>query len=555
MSSVETRLTKQQTLAVCAHTSVSGDTWQYVKPGVTSNDGDANGTTLIDYLGDSGAAKAYAGRYWVKILSGACKGQWKRIIVDDGAGTLTLENNGFSAQIVTGVDYEIWKSPDPVVVVTSSSSANNIADTSRTEPDDFWYGYWAIVISGTNRGQKAQVSDFTSSGGVFALGSGLSSTLTAGDVVILRKFLETSLPADGTTEEYLPRRSVRTDFSEGDGVVGQRAGTFNFESDWVGSGYLAAAAGSPDGGPTLPLWTACGYDATQQRSCVVVAGGNGTDIKITTGQQERLTIGGPIVWHGNVAWVTALTDGGIAADTVTVTPPFTVAPAATDVLHAGIALKRTTTGDSYGCLIEHWVDGVRTTMTGCKGNVVINDGSKVTLAWSLNVDRWIEEIEDMAYSPSLCYSTAATPMLSQSRNVYKDGTKIDISGFTCSLNTETAPKTVSGANGVNGRAGFHITGQSAGGSYRQLMTTTGDAFTQRDDFDARTSFSFVCTWGSHANSAGVRMPVVRVRERAKREDASGLQAVAVVIQAQDAGATADGSGAMVKNPDFCVALF
>src|SRR5689334_8455975 len=131
MPTVAARLFNQQECRIASHTSVSGNTWQFVKKGTATSSGAADGTTLIDTNGDSGGADTYNGLYWVKILSGTLTGQWSRVVDDDGAGTLTFEDTGFSAQVASGVQYEIWLSPDPVVVVDSSSGETNMVDAGR----------------------------------------------------------------------------------------------------------------------------------------------------------------------------------------------------------------------------------------------------------------------------------------------------------------------------------------------------------------------------------------------------------------------------------------
>jgi hypothetical protein len=99
MSTVAARVWSQQILGYCPHTSVSGETWQFIQAGTTTSNGASGGTTLIDTSGDSGGADTFNGRYWVEIVTGTNKGLWKRVVDDDGAGTLTLENNGYPNRV------------------------------------------------------------------------------------------------------------------------------------------------------------------------------------------------------------------------------------------------------------------------------------------------------------------------------------------------------------------------------------------------------------------------------------------------------------------------
>jgi hypothetical protein len=550
MSSVAVRLSSQSIFRYCPHTSVSGDTWQYVKSGTTTSAGASNGTTLIDINGDSGSADAYNGKYWVKIKSGALKGAWKRVVDDDGAGTLTFENNGFEAQVASGVAYEIHLSPDPVVVVDSSSGETDMVDAGRSEADDYWNGYWVVPITGNRRGKIAQISDFVSSTGTFTLATGLGGALAAGDVVLIRKFVEISEPNLGLTEEYEERRQQRTDFAEGDGVVTMRGGTCAFDTDFYPSGSLAAASSKANASVLSGLLPACGYAETVQTSTSVTTGSSTTAVKVTAAW-ENFSIGGPVVWNGNLRWVTALADG--TPDTVTVTPAFPNTPASGDVLYAGRKYAKTTSGDTYGCVLEYEVDGIRTTMTGCKGNVVLNDGARIGLSWSFMVDHWIREIEELPANPASAYTTAA-PVLSQDRHVYVDGSAADIGGFTCSLNASHVPKNVQGASGINGRAGFHFNGQAAGCTFRELLSSSGDSLPQQLKFTVRTAFALQVNWGTHGGAAGVRIPVARIRQHPHPANDNGLQAVPSVCQAQDAGSTTDGASTVVKVPDFTIGI-
>src|SRR3990167_6892371 len=165
MSSVAASVWNQQTLAYAPHTSVSGETWQLVKKGTTTSAGAAGGTTLVDTGGDSGGADTYNGTHWVKCLTGANAGLWKRIIDDDGSGTLTFENTGFPAQVGSGAEDEIWLSPDPIVKGDSSSGETDRVDATRSEAaiNDavFWLDYWAVPITGDRRGRIDKITGFT----------------------------------------------------------------------------------------------------------------------------------------------------------------------------------------------------------------------------------------------------------------------------------------------------------------------------------------------------------------------------------------------------------
>ena len=141
MTTFLSRISNQVQLAYVPHTSVQGDVWQHQRKSTSTSSGASNGTTLIDdQLG--GSDNDYNGKYWIHILSGDAKGEWRRIVdYTASTGTAKLEGNGFTAQIASGVEYELWLSPEPVVVCTTSGpGGNGCTDTNRNEPDDFWVG-------------------------------------------------------------------------------------------------------------------------------------------------------------------------------------------------------------------------------------------------------------------------------------------------------------------------------------------------------------------------------------------------------------------------------
>lgn len=553
MATQHVRISSQKILAYCPHTDTSGEVWTLTAHGTTTGAGAADGTTLVDTNADSGGANTYSGRYWVHITSGANKDQWKRIVGDDGAGTLTLENNGFAAQVASGVEYDIWFCPDPVVVVDSSSGETNMVDTVRNEQaDDFWIGYYACPITGSHRGKIARITDYTKSGGVFQLAASFGSQLAAGDVVLLRKFVEVGAESPGLTRGYESRIQNRLNMSRGDGVVTARGGTFGFTSDLYGSGSLAASGSKANASVLSGLLHAAGYEESIGTSATVDTGSTTTAIAVATASWENFTIGAPVMYNGHLRFVTALADGGVGVDTVTVSPALPVAPTSGQTLYAGRLYSKSTDGDVLGCVLEYEVDGERITMTGCKGNVALNDGPKLAAAWSFNVDHWVREIEAAPYNPGTAYTTAES-ILGTDREAWLSATKKDIMGWTASLNTSVGPRTVQGSSGINGRLGYQVTGDAAGMTFRELLSSSGD-LDQDIRFGARTSLDVIVVHGSHGDAAGVRIPVGRLIQDPISEDSEGMRAAPNVIEAQDAGTYADPDGTILKVPDFALGL-
>lgn len=554
MTTQHVRISAQKILAYAPHTTTSGEVWVCAALGTTTGAGAAGGTTLVDTNADSGGADTYTGRYWVHITSGTNKDRWKRIVDDNGSGTLTLENNGFPNQVASGVEYEIWQSPDPVVVVDSSSGETDMVDAVRVdEANDFWNGYYAVPITGTHRGKIARVTDFVSATGTFTLAASFGSALAAGDVVLLRKFVEVSDESDGLTRGYEARRQNRVNLSEGDGIVTVRGGTFGFTTDVTASGSLAASGSAANKSALSGLLRAAGFAESLGTSVNVEAGSTTTSIVIATASWENFVIGQAVVYNGNMRYITAMADGGVGpSDTITVTPALPVAPTAGAVLYGVANYRKTTDGDVLGCVLEYEVDGERITMTGCKGNVALSDGPKLAAAWAFSVDHWTREIEAAPYNPGTAYTTAEA-IQGADRRAWLSTVGVDIMGWTASLNTAVAARMTQGTNGVNGRKGYQVTGYAAGMTFQELLGSSGE-LDQDDRFGARTAKDVIIVHGSHGDAVGVRLPVARIIEDPKSADSDGLRMAPSVMRAQDASTTIDPAGTIIKVPDFMISL-
>lgn len=553
-----TRLFNQQYLAYCPHTSVHGESWYKIKAGTTTGAGNADGLTIVDTNGDSGGADTYNGRYWVRILSGVCEGERKRIVDDDGAGTLTLEGNGFSAQISASVEYEIWLSPHPVVVVDSSTGDTDMVDAVRTDPNidsaARWIGCYAEPITGTRRGKIAQVTGFTPGTGTFVLATGLGGALAAGDVVLLRRHIEVSNLMLPNEWAYHDRPSIRANFSRGDGVVGARGGTISFSTRVYGSNLLAASGSPANQSVLCDLFEAAGLEPRVGSSATIGAGSTTAAIKIATGSRENFDVGEMVIINGDATFITSLDDGGAGVDTLNVTPSLPLAPADGGTVYGTRMYAKTTDGDVYGCVIEVEIDGIRYTATGCKGSVSVGDTSPLELAWSFSVEDWVAEKETHPAINSLGSAyTTAPDILGSDRLCYLSTTRADLGGVTASPNTEVAARNVQGAYGINGRAAFQLTDASkAGCSFRELSGAS-DELTQQLRWTVRTAKDVICVYGSHGNTFAFRIPVGRLRQFPGPENADGMVGMPNVIEAQDAG-TALNNVTVTKVPDFAFFL-
>jgi hypothetical protein len=429
-----------------------------------------------------------------------------------------------------------------------------MVDAIRAEVDDYWNGYWAVPITGSRRGRIAQVTDFTSSTGTFVLAAGLGGALAAQDTVLLVKFLEASAPQLSVSEEYLARLSKRVTFARGDGVVGARGGSVSFSTDVLASGALQATASvNANASPLAGLFEAAGLEEQIGKTCDAGAGSTTTAVKVATGTHENMNIGQALQHNGNVAFITAKTDGAAGVDTLTVTPALPQAPTTADKIHACRTYKQTTDGDVLGVTLYIEMDGVRHILTGCKGNVALTSGPKPSFAWSFSVDHWIRQAQAAPYNPGGAYSSSQ-PVLERDRIAYLDTTRADIAGFTCSPNTQVVAKDVSGRYGVNGRSGFHVTDLAPGATFRELLESTGELDADLR-FTARTARDFMVVMGSHGDCFAMRIPVARLIESPHPGDAGGLADAPNVLEAQDAGTASDPTAGLVKVPDFSIHLF
>lgn len=555
MSSLAARVTSQQQFAFCPHTSVSGESWQLIQRGVTSGAGAAGGTTLVDAAYFPGA-DTYNGRYWLRCTSGTNSGLMKRVVDYASPGTFTLENNGFPNQVASGVNYELWLSPEPVVVVDSATSATMV-DAVRSEPDDYWNKYYAVPITGSGRGRVEQITDFISATGTFVIANNLGDSLAAGDVVLLRKFIEVSDINNGLTESYEPSPMDRLDGNKGDGRVVAKSGTFGFSTEVTSLDGTSAAGAAAIRAELAHMMQAAGYKEIIGTSSTTGAGSTTSAISVATGSWENHPIGSPVIYDGQLAFVTSTVDGGGGVDTVNVAPPLAQAPLTGNTLRAGIAYRRnrngSSDGDYLGCVLEYEIDGIRYTMTGCRGNMTVQGDGRLMFAWEFQVDHWIRELERAPYYAGAAYTTQR-PILANARLCYIDSTKKDLGGITASLNNEVAPKMVQGASGMNGRNGFAHVRANAGATFRQLMDTSIE-LPADERFGARTSFAWTVIFGGAYRAAfGVRIPAARLVQDPKPEDSSGMVDAPQVISAHDPGTATDGDSTATRLADFIVAF-
>jgi len=551
------RVSKQVLMRVVPHTSVDGEQWQRIGYGITSGAGAADGTTVVAASFTSGGADGYNGRYYVEILSGTCKGQMKRIVDDNGSGTYTIENNGFSAQIGASVIFSIWKSPEPVIVVDGALDANNFNDDYRDENDIDWVGYYVMPITGSCRGEIRQVSLFEKTGGasegLFTVSPAFSTSLAAGDVCLLGRFFEVDVTALPGGPDYHPRPINRVNYSVGAGVTGARGVDFAFNVRPHGTGSLTASGSAVGHSDMHALFTAAGLDERLGTSSTVGAGSTTTAVAVATGSWENHQAGDIVMHNGNARRVTALTDGGAGVDTITVAPPLPVAPTSGDTLYALATYYKSADATTlYGCVIEVEIDGVRTTMTGCKGTLEPQATTPAEFAFSFKCDHWIREYEDAPYNPGTAYSSQGD-ILGKDMMAWADSTQIDIKGFAAQIGRETIAREVTGAYGINGRAGFHHINYACGASYREIMAD-GAELEAENRYLAGTDRALFVQCGASSDAFCIAIPVAHHVGAATPDPSSGLLEAPNVLAALDAGTYTDPDGTITKVPDWILGI-
>jgi len=560
------RLWNQQQLGYVPHTSVDGEEWTCITPGVVTTQGNAGGTTFTASQFSGNAADDFNGRYWVEMTSGTAKGEWARIVDDDGSGVLTLEDTGFSAQIDAADEFRLWTSPEPVIVCDGgTASTTQFNDDYRDEADDFWVDYYVVPITGTHRGLVRKITAWDVTGGAsegLFTTDAFPSALATGDVCLIRRFVEISPPSPGLTEPYIPRPGQRVNFARGDGARGPRGGTFGFNSQVYASGALTTSGNSPAKSVLHGLMQACGYAAsTPTTMAVATSNSTTTVITVTVGHHARVSIGDAVMWNGQVAWVTDKQDDSVTgvADTVTVSPAFNAAPAAADLIYALRTFNKSTTGDELGVTLEWEVDGVRTTLTGCKGNVSFQEANPIVAAFAFSVDHYVEQYAPAPYNAADAY-VSVQPVLDQDRKAWLSAVATSISGLTFSLNAAVVERAVQGASGINGRSSYQFTDFPAGGTFRELLASADTDLPQLQRWYGRTAMDLMVQMGSHANSFAMRVPVARLVERPGHQDEGGLVAVPEVFEAQDAGSQPWDSDddavddTVTKIPDMAIAF-
>lgn len=537
------------------------DPLQVMGYGTATSAGAAGGTTLIDAGGiaDSGSADTYNGRYFVECLSGSNRGLSRRVIDDNGSGTLTFDGNGFPNQIASGVEYRLIKSSEPVAVFTSTTSSTVVEDTVRDEADDYWIGYELSLISGGEAGETQTISDFTSATGQFTVDTAFSAQPgnADADTALVRKVLEVGGVSLTVDRNYIQRNSARFNLSRNSGIIGAKTASISFDVQMAASGALAASDAPAGGSAISGLMQAVGLTEVIGKSCTIDdAAATTTVVDVASGDRENLSLGMAVQYQGNVAFVTDMADGGAGADTITVAPALPVAPADTDTLQASRMYRIDTDAQRKGVTIYYERDGIRFTLFDCMGNleIVPGDSSEVIFRFNLNAAHYIEENEDDAAGDCLsaAYSSAQVIMGSD-RLFYLDSTQYDVSGVSVNVNHTAAAKNVSGKYGLNGMSGYQTVDIAPSVSFTQLWDDDDDGLDGIELFNTQTQKAVAMVYGSHGNCFAIRMPAAEVTSYPAPGDQEGLMTEPYTMEARDAGCIDAPSS--TKDPDFVICIF
>jgi hypothetical protein len=551
------RLTANQVLA---YVPDQDDPIQLVGYGTTTSAGAADGTTLVDAdsIANSGSANTYNGRYWIELLSGTYKGLQRRVVDDDGAGALTLEGTGFPGQVASGVEFRLWKTSEALIVVDSSGAATAIVDAERDEADDSWIGYGVEPITGARAGEAKAVSDFVSVSGTFTVGA-FTGVLAAGDVCYLRRPLEAGNVAITAEQPLVATPSFRSDFSAGPGYPGARSASISFDIQAKGSGSLSAAGVQATESEIGGLLQACGYVCEIGRTLTVNdASATTTSIDINTATHEFVDIGQAIMHQGNVAWVTAKTDGGAGVDNLTVAPPLPRAPNTGDLLYACRMYRPDVDALRKGVTIYFERDGYRYTLFGCMGTVDFTpgDATEMVAKFSFTATHYAVEVEDNDAGDALhsLYSTARV-ILGAERIAYFGTTKVDISGVNVAAGGQAVKKKTSGAYGISGTSGMQTTAVKPKITFAKLIEDSGDALDAELLYQTRTGTAVSLVYGSHGNCIAFRAPVARLETLPAPTEDEGMLATPYAFDPQSAGTATDPTDGVVKVPNFSICIF
>ena len=300
------------------------------------------------------------------------------------------------------------------------------------------------------------------------------------------------VPAEGIewtpAQEFLDRAvQTRTLGAHVAGKAGAKGGKVKFRTGIPGCSTSGASGVQVVAQPWLDeLMQACGY-AKDADTGGVVTGSGSTTTSIDMTDSSGISVGSLVMINGEVRMVTAN-----SANTLTITPALTGAPAAADVVYAG-ANYTTSDGDPGTITLVAKGDGYLYRFLGCKGVVkLVEDDARKRpmLEFEFDADTF-DTTEPSGSFPSRVLSNHIPSVVGSP--FYWGSTKTVISGFAFDAGREMGPKL--STQGTNGRAGWIIKDEKPTMGFKPYYASA-----YATDFAAETARSVLAQIGAAAQA-------------------------------------------------------
>jgi hypothetical protein len=271
------------------------------------------------------------------------------------------------------------------------------------------------------------------------------------------------------------------------GLVGPKGGTVKFRTGIPGNS-TAGASGVPAAAQAWldELLLACAH-AKQADTGGVVTGSSSTTTSIVMTDSTGITVGSAVMINGEVRFVTAN-----ATNTLTVTPALSAAPAADDVVYAGVRYVTSDTDPGTITLVLKG-DGYLYRLLGAKGKVALVDtdaGKRPMLEWEFNIDDH-DTSEPSGNVPSRTLSNHIASVIGS--DVYWGSTQTVVAGLSFDAGRDLAAK--QSTQGTNGRAGWIVRDEKPVAGFKPYFASA-----YKTDFEATTTRSFLAQIGSAAQN-------------------------------------------------------
>lgn len=299
-----------------------------------------------------------------------------------------------------------------------------------------------------------------------------------------------AVPAEGIEHAFASRFVARdvqaTSLGlKASGVVGPQGGSVKFKTGIPG----LSTAGASTTLAVAQAWfeellLACGF-AKHADTGGIVTGSSSTTTSVDMTDSSGITVGSLVMINGEVRFVTAN-----AANTLTVTPALSSAPAASDVVYACV---RYVTSDADPGTITFVAkgDGYVYRFLGCKGTMKLTDddaSKRPMVEWDFQFDSF-DTSEPSGTVPARVLSNHIPSVVASP--LYWGSTKTVASAFSFDAGRELVakPSTV----GAQGRAGWMIKDEKPVAGFKPYYSSS-----YKSDFEAGTERSVLEQIGSAA---------------------------------------------------------